>query len=229
MLFVARTIRFAPSILAADFLRLGEQMHDAEAAGADFIHIDVMDGRFVPNLTMGPLVVEAARRAVNVPLDVHLMIVEPDTLIPAFAEAGAHSITVHWEVCPNLHRTLATIRSLGCQAGVALNPHTPASLLQDIVPFMDNILVMTVDPGFGGQSLIRETLNKVKQVRSLIEAAARGNGIRLTVDGGVNEETLADVIAAGADTLVIGSGIFNDRANVQTNLASYRRRVHDLQ
>jgi ribulose-phosphate 3-epimerase len=173
---VTSNIRIAASILAADFTRLGEQIQQAEAAGAGLIHIDVMDGQFVPNITMGPLVVEAARRVTNLPLDVHLMIIEPDHLLGAFAEAGADAITVHWEACPNLHRTLQAIKLLGCRAGVALNPHTPASFLSELMHMVNVINVMTVNPGFGGQVFLPETLPKIRQLRAMIAAAGRQIG-----------------------------------------------------
>jgi ribulose-phosphate 3-epimerase len=212
------TIKIAPSILAADFTRLGEQIRDAEAAGADLIHIDVMDGRFVPNITMGSFVVEAARRSTTLPLDVHLMIVEPDDYLRAFAEAGANIITVHWEVCPNLHRTLQVIRSLGCRAGVAINPHIPATFLTEIMHMLDNINVMTVNPGFGGQSFLPETLPKIRQLRSMIGS----RDITLEVDGGINTETVATVVEAGSDVLIAGSAVFNDKHSVRESMDALR-------
>lgn len=209
-------IRIAASILAADFTRLGEQIQQAEAAGAGLIHIDVMDGQFVPNITMGPLVVEAARRVTNLPLDVHLMIIEPDHLLGAFAEAGADAITVHWEACPNLHRTLQAIKLLGCRAGVALNPHTPASFLSELMHMVNVINVMTVNPGFGGQVFLPETLPKIRQLRAMIAAA--GRQIDLEVDGGINHETAGVVIEAGADVLIAGSAVFSPKHSVQTGI-----------
>lgn len=218
---MAHPIRLAPSILAADFTRLGEQVRAAESSGADLFHIDVMDGRFVPNISMGPLVVEAVRRVTNLPLDVHLMIVEPDHLLPAFAKAGASRINVHWETCPNLHRTLQSIRELGCSAGVAINPHTPASFLSEILHLIDALLVMTVNPGFGGQEFLPETLPKIQQLRSM--TAERG--IEIAVDGGINEQTAASVVDAGAEMLVVGSAVFSQKHSVQEGLEKLRHAV----
>ncbi len=212
------TIKIAPSILAADFTRLGEHVREAEQAGADVIHIDVMDGRFVPNITMGPLIVEAVRRVTSLPLDVHLMIVEPDHLLEAFVKAGASRISVHWEVCPNLHRTLQTIRALGCEAGIAINPHTPALLLQEIIPMLSGVTVMTVNPGFGGQSFLPETLPKISAVRALFGE----RNADVVVDGGINETTAARVVAAGANVLVVGSMLFNNSYSVHVGFEKLR-------
>ena len=216
-------IRIAPSILAADFTRLGDQLHACEAVGADWIHVDVMDGRFVPNISMGPMVTAAARRATKLPLDVHLMIVEPDHLLEAFAQAGARRISVHWEACIHLDRTVRAIKALGCHVGVAINPHTPAMLLSEIMPMLDAVLVMTVNPGFGGQSFIDSTLNKIRQVRAMINAT--GQRIDLVVDGGINLETAARVVDAGADVLVVGSALFSDQYSVATGMDRLRSAV----
>ncbi|MCA9910291.1 MAG: ribulose-phosphate 3-epimerase [Anaerolineae bacterium] len=202
-------MRIAPSILAADFSRLGQQIHDAQMAGAELIHIDVMDGRFVPNIAMGPLIVEAARRSTDLPLDVHLMMVEPENMIEAFAKAGASTLHVHWETGFHIHRTLSCIKELGCRAGIAINPHTPAIVLTEILPLLDVVLVMTVNPGFGGQTLIPETLSKVSQLRKLIDSQELA--IEVMVDGGVNESTIGQVVEAGADTLVVGSAFFSTK------------------
>ena len=210
------TIKIAPSILAADFTRLGEQIAEAEAAGAHLIHIDVMDGRFVPNITMGPLVVEAARRSTRLPLDVHLMIVEPERYIEAFAEAGANRITVHIEASPHLHRTLQSIHALNCAAGVALNPHTPANHLSEIMHMVDVILVMTVNPGFGGQAFLPETLPKIAQLRRMIVDS--GRQIDLGVDGGIDTQTVRQVVDAGANVLIAGSSIFSDHFSVRAGI-----------
>lgn len=220
-MILANTIHIAASILAADFARLGEQIRDAEAGGAGLIHIDVMDGRFVPTITMGPLIVEAARRSTKLPLDVHLMVVEPDHLLPAFAQAGANIITVHWEACPHLHRTLQTIKALGCRAGVALNPHIPANFLSEIIHLVDEVNVMTVNPGAGGQALLPETLPKIRQIRRMI--AESGRQVDLEVDGGVNPATTATVIEAGANILIAGSAIFNNNVTVKEGIDTLRR------
>lgn len=214
-------IRIAPSILAADFTRLGEQIAECEAVGADWIHVDVMDGRFVPNITMGPLVVEAAHRATRLPLDVHLMIVEPDHLLDSFAQAGARRISVHWEACPNLDRTLRQIKALGCAAGVAINPHTPALMLSEILPLLDVVLVMTVNPGFGGQTFIEGTLAKIRQIRAMVGALP----IDLEVDGGINVETAASVVEAGADVLVVGSALFSQHHSVAVGMERLKAAV----
>ena len=220
---MSRTIHIAPSILSADFTRLGEEIRQAEQAGGTLIHVDVMDGRFVPNITMGPLMVEAALRVTHLPLDVHLMIVEPDRHIEAFAKAGANRITVHAEDNPNLHRTLTFIQSLGCKAGVALNPHSSADTLTEIMPWLDIILVMTVNPGFGGQNFIPETMAKITRLRAMIDAAHRP--IDLAVDGGINAETAPIVIQAGANVLVTGSAIFNQQRSIAQNIARLQQAI----
>jgi ribulose-phosphate 3-epimerase len=206
---VAPSVRIAPSILSADFARLGEQVREVEAAGADWIHVDVMDGRFVPNITIGPPVVKALRRVTKLPLDVHLMIVEPEKYVDAFAEAGADTITVHVEACTHLHRTLAHIRSLGKRAGVTLNPSTHESTLAYVLDVTDQILVMSVNPGFGGQSFLREVLPKVRAIRAMIDA--RNLPIDLEIDGGITSETAPEAIAAGARVLVAGNAIFGQK------------------
>ncbi len=200
-------ILVAPSILSADFARLGEEIAAVEAAGADWLHIDVMDGRFVPNITIGPMVVKAIRPLTKLPLDVHLMIVEPERYVDAFAEAGADTITVHVEACIHLHRTLTHIRSLGKRAGVTLNPSTGEETLRYVLDVVDQILVMSVNPGFGGQKLIREVLPKVAAIRKMIDD--RGLPIDLEIDGGITAETAKDAIAAGARVLVAGNAVFN--------------------
>lgn len=213
-------IKLAPSILSADFTRLGADLAECQTAGGDWIHIDVMDGRFVPNITMGPLIVEAARRATPLPLDVHLMIVEPERYIEAFAKAGASHITVHVEVSPHLHRTLQAIRALGVKSGIAVNPHTPISSFSDVLYLADIVTVMTVNPGFGGQSLIRSTLTKFTQLRDL--AKASGQPLELVADGGVNAKTAADVAAAGASVLVAGNAIFAHPSGIAAGTAELR-------
>lgn len=216
-------IRIAPSILSADFARLGDQIREAEAAGADLIHIDVMDGRFVPNITMGPIVVEAARRSTSLPLDVHLMIVEPECHLEAIAKAGATRIDVHWEVSPNLHRTLQAIHDLGCEAGLALNPHTPAIFISEVIHMLDAVLVMTVNPGFGGQAFLPETLPKIQQLRAMIEQS--GRTIDVGVDGGINHDTAKTAVAAGANVLIAGSVIFTEKHSVETGVKALREQV----
>lgn len=211
-------IQIAPSILAADFTRLGEQIREAEKAGVELIHVDVMDGRFVPNITMGPFIVEAVRRSTQLPLDVHLMMVEPDHLLGAFAKAGATTISVHWEACPNLHRTLQAIKALGCRAGIALNPHTPALLLQEIIHMVDTVLIMTVNPGFGGQSFLPETLPKIRQVRQM----AGDRKVEIGVDGGINIETALKCAETGATILIAGTSVFNSQFSVEQGISALR-------
>jgi ribulose-phosphate 3-epimerase len=200
------SILVAPSILSADFARLGEEIAAVEAAGADWLHVDVMDGCFVPNLTIGPPVVKAIRRVTKLPLDVHLMIVQPERYVDAFAEAGADTITIHVEACTHLHRTLTHVRSLGKRAGVTLNPTTSEETLRYALDVCDQVLVMSVNPGFGGQSLIREVLPKVAAIRRMIDE--RGLPITLEIDGGITEITARDAIAAGARVLVAGNAVF---------------------
>ena len=197
-------IRIAPSILSADFGHLERDIQAVEAGGADWIHVDVMDGHFVPNLTIGPLVVEAARRATELPLDVHLMIEAPENLLEAFVGAGADRITVHQETCPHLHRVVERIRELGAAPGVAINPATPLASVEEILPSLDLLLLMTVNPGFGGQAFIPEVLGKVERARGM----AGPRDLRIQVDGGVDVRTARPVVDAGADVLVAGSAVF---------------------
>lgn len=199
-------IKLAPSILAADFARLGEQVGEAAAAGADRLHIDVMDGHFVPNISIGVPIVKSLRRVTKLPLETHLMISNPDQFLDAFADAGSDSLLVHWEGAINLHRTLQRIRSLGKRVGIVINPATSASVLNDVLPEVDLVLVMTVNPGFGGQEFIRSTLSKIETVRRLIDQT--GKPIELEVDGGIDAGTAPLAVAAGANVLVAGSAIF---------------------
>ena len=201
-------IKIAPSILAADFSKLAEEVKEVELAGAELIHIDVMDGHFVPNITMGPIVVEALRPITNLPLDVHLMIENPDQYIEAFAKAGADYITVHVEACKHLHRTLQLIRSTGVKSGVVLNPHTPIETILHVLDEVDLVLFMTVNPGFGGQKFIHSVLPKVRQLADLI--TERNLSIEIEIDGGVNEETIIPCVEAGATILVAGSAIYSE-------------------
>jgi ribulose-phosphate 3-epimerase len=212
-------LKLAPSILSADFARLGEQVRRAEDGGADYIHVDVMDGRFVPNLTVGPLVVEAVRRSTSLPVDVHLMIEEPERYARDFIDAGASILTVHQEACRHLQATLALIRSLGARAGVSLCPATPVSVLEEATGDVDLILIMTVNPGFGGQGLIPSTISKVGRMRKLMREA--NCTAELEVDGGVNVETAPRLVAAGAEVLVAGSAVFANDA-VEANLRRIR-------
>jgi ribulose-phosphate 3-epimerase len=217
-------VQIASSILSADFARLGEQVRAAVAGGADRIHVDVMDGHFVPNLTIGPLVVRALRPITDLPLDVHLMIEQPERLIPEFAKAGADSLTVHVETCPHLHRTIQQIQELGVKAGVTLNPATPLISLQEILPDVDLVLIMSVNPGFGGQSYIPGSTDKIARLRQMLDE--RGlTQVELEVDGGIKEHNAAEVVAAGATILVIGSAIFNHKASAAANIAALRERV----
>ena len=196
----------APSILAADFARLGEEVRAVSAASADWIHVDVMDGRFVPNLTLGPVVVRAVRKVTTKPLDVHLMVIEPEGLLEDFADAGADGLTVHVEACPHLERTLSHIRGLGKRAGVVLNPHTSEDCLRYLLHTVDLVLVMSVNPGFGGQAFLPSVLPKIRAIRKMIDES--GRAIELEVDGGITRENAGAVVAAGATVLVAGSAVF---------------------
>lgn len=200
-------IKIAPSILSANFAKLGQEIKDVENGGADYIHIDVMDGHFVPNITIGPLIVEAVRPITKLPLDVHLMIEEPDNYIDDFVSAGADIITVHVEACRHLHRTIQLIKSKGIKAGVVLNPHTPIESIQHVLEDLDMVLLMTVNPGFGGQAFIPQVLSKIKQLAMLIKE--KQLPIEIEVDGGVNEVTAKLCVEAGATVLVAGSAIYN--------------------
>lgn len=214
-------IKIVPSILSADFARLGEQVRAAEAAGADGIQIDVMDGHFVPNITVGPLVVEAVRRVTRLPLEAHLMIENPDRYVNDFATAGADLIIVHQEVTPHLQRIVQQIKDLGKRAGVALNPATPSIVLEEILECLDLVLVMTVNPGFGGQEFIPGTLPKIQRVRQMM--AQRGLPCDLEVDGGIHAVTAPLVVAAGANVLVVGKAIFGDGEGVAAAMRRLRR------
>lgn len=216
-------IKIVPSILSADFARLGEQVREAEAAGADGIQIDVMDGHFVPNITVGPLVVEAVRRVTRLPLEAHLMIEAPERYVNDFATAGADLIIVHQEVSPHLQRIVQHIKELGKRAGVAINPATPSVVLEEILECVDLVLVMTVNPGFGGQEFIPSTLPKIRRVRQMIEQ--RGLSCDLEVDGGVYTETAPLVVAAGANVLVVGNAIFGAGEGVAAAMRRLRQSI----
>lgn len=214
------TIKIAPSILSADFARLGEEIRAAETAGVDYIHVDVMDGHFVPNITIGPLIVKALRPITDLPLDVHLMIEKPERYLESFAKAGADILTVHVETCPHLHRTIQQIKSLGVKAGVTLNPATPLSTLEEILPDVDLVLIMSVNPGFGGQSYIPGSTAKIARLRAMLDAI--GSEADLEVDGGVNPDTVEQVAKAGATVLVAGSAIFNQQDSIANNVSRLR-------
>jgi len=201
-------IKIAPSILSANFAKLGEEIRDVEQGGADYIHVDVMDGHFVPNITIGSLVVEAIRPVTKLPLDVHLMIEHPDRYIPAFAKAGADYLSVHVEACPHLHRTVHLIKECGVKAGVVLNPHTPVSTIEHILDDVDLVLLMTVNPGFGGQKFIPSVLPKITRVAQLVKE--RNLQVEIEVDGGVNAQTARLCVEAGANVLVAGSAVYGE-------------------
>lgn len=213
-------VRIAPSILSADFARLAEEVSCVEAAGADLIHIDVMDGHFVPNLTVGPPIVGALRKVTRLPLDVHLMITNPNDFIPEFAEAGADYLTVHVETCPHLHRTVQSIKERGVKAGVTLNPATSLTTVEDILPDADLLLIMSVNPGFGGQQFIPSSLGKIERARQLIERT-RSHAV-LEVDGGIKVDNAARIIQAGADILVAGSAVFTSQ-DYRATIAALRQ------
>ena len=216
----SRHIKIAPSILSADFAQLGQEVAAVQAAGGDYLHVDVMDGHFVPNITLGPPVVKAVRRVTSLPLDVHLMIDAPERYLADFCAAGADGLTVHVENCPHLHRTVHQIKELGCWAGVALNPATPVGALEEILPYIDLVLVMTVNPGFGGQSFIEGTLSKIRRVRAMLDEL--GSNAALEVDGGIGPATTPLVVRAGANVLVAGSAIFETSEGIADAVARIR-------
>jgi len=215
-----RRIKIAPSILSADFSKLGEQVAEAEKGGADAIHIDIMDGNFVPNITMGPMIVDAIRNWTSLPFDLHMMVEAPERYIDDFASAGADIITVHAEACRHLHRTVHQILEAGKKPSVALSPATPVAAIEEVIDDLDQALVMTVNPGFGGQAFIESMLSKVSRVRSLIDE--RGLSTDLQVDGGVSASTATSVVKAGANVLVAGSAVYNDRMSVAEGIAAIR-------
>ena len=216
-------IKISPSILSADFTRLAEQVREAEEAGVDYIHVDVMDGHFVPNITIGPMIVKALRSVTKLPLDVHLMIENPELYIEDFSKAGADIITVHQEATPHLHSTIQQIHDLGKRAGVSINPSTSVSTLDEIICEVDLVLVMSVNPGFGGQSYIHSCTSKIRKVRTMLENC--GSSADLEVDGGVNVDTVKEVIGAGANAFVAGSAIFNDKSSVAENVSALRENI----
>ena len=216
-------VKIAPSILSADFGRLGEQVAEAERGGADYVHVDIMDGHFVPNITMGPLVVSAIRRWTSLPLDVHMMIASPERYIDDFVDAGADIITVHVEACTHLHRVVHQIRERGAKAGAALNPATPPAAVEEVLADLDQVLVMTVNPGFGGQAFIHGVVDKIRRVRARLDA--RGLPADLEVDGGISAATAKTAVDAGARVLVAGSAVYNDRASVGEAIAQLRASI----
>jgi len=224
---MAAKIKLAPSILSADFGRLGEQVIEATQAGADYIHVDVMDGHFVPNITVGPLVVAAIRPHTHLPLDVHLMIEAPEKYIQQFAQAGANIITVHVEVCPHLHRVVESIKELGVKAGVALNPSTALTTVDEVLSTLDLVLLMSVNPGFGGQQFIESTVGKIARLRHRLDEL--GLAAELEVDGGINAEIAPRVAKAGARVLVAGAAVFNKKESVSQALERIRKNLRKLE
>jgi ribulose-phosphate 3-epimerase len=217
---MTRKIKLAPSILSADFANLGVQANEAVRAGADYLHVDVMDGHFVPNITIGPVVIEWLRATTSIPFDTHLMIEKPERYINDFVKAGASILTVHQETCPHLHRTIQQIKEAGAKAGVVLNPSTPIHTLEEILPYVDMVLLMSVNPGFGGQSFIETSLDKIRRMRMLIDRV--NSNIELEVDGGVNPHNVRQIVEAGANVIVAGSAIFNKKRSVADNIAMMR-------
>lgn len=216
-------IWIGPSVLSANFLDLGADLREIEAAGADYVHFDVMDGRFVPNISIGLPVLEATRSGTALPIDVHLMIVEPERWIRAFRNAGADRLTVHAEASPHLHRLVQEIDSEGAIPGVALNPATPLSAVEELLPYLGQVLVMTVNPGFGGQSFIPTMPGRIERLRAMIDRV--NPGCRLQVDGGINRDTIGSVVQAGADTIVAGTAVINQTGSIADNLAALRARI----
>jgi ribulose-phosphate 3-epimerase len=215
-----RDIWIGPSVLSADFLRLGEQLTELSEAGADYIHFDVMDGRFVPNISIGLPVLQATKAGTSLPVDCHLMIADPDRWVETFADSGADRITFHAEATPHMHRVVQSIEAKGKMPGVSINPATPISVLEDILPYLGQVLIMTVNPGFGGQSFIESSLDKIRRMREMIER--RNPTCRLQVDGGINPDTIRTVVEAGADTIVAGSAVFAGGKSPAENLAEMR-------
>ena len=219
----SRAVKIAPSILSADFARLGEQVKEATEGGADYIHVDIMDGQFVPNLTIGPDVVRAIRRWTDIPLDVHMMVAEPERFVVQFADAGADIITVHVEACTHLHRTVHKIAEAGASPSVAVNPATPVSAVEEVLGDVGQVLVMSVNPGFGGQAFIEGSVDKIKRMRSLLDS--RGISTDIEVDGGISADTADRVALAGANVLVAGSAVFNEKTTVSEAITRIREKA----
>ena len=220
-----RPVKIAPSILSADFARLGEQVRAASDGGADYIHIDVMDGHFVPNITIGPVIVKSIRAYTSLPFDVHLMIDAPERYVPQFVQAGADIVSVHVEACAHLHRVIEQIKSLGVKAGVSINPHTPLAMLEEILPYVVQVNVMTVNPGFGGQAFIESMLPKIARLREMI--TTRNLDVDIEVDGGVDVTTAPRCVAAGANVLIAGTSVFGPGATVAEHIAALRTSIEN--
>lgn len=219
------SVIIAPSILAADLNHLGEQVKSAAAGGADWIHVDVMDGRFVPNISFGPNAVKAVRRVTDLPIDVHLMIVEPEQHLQAFADAGTNHITVHYETCPHIHRTLQSIREMGMSPGIVINPGTPVNVLSELTHDFDSVLIMTVNPGFGGQSFITSMYDKIRRTKALLEGS--GSKAEIQVDGGISSQTIKACYEAGATNFIAGSAVFKHRDGVAAGITALRTAIGD--
>jgi ribulose-phosphate 3-epimerase len=217
---MTKPIKIAPSILASDFARLGEQVVAAQSGGADWIHVDVMDGHFVPNITMGPVIVKSIRSVTSLPIDVHLMIESPERYLEDFVTAGADSLTVHVETCPHIHRTIQHIHSLGVRAAVTLNPGTPVEMIREVIPYVDQVLMMSVNPGFGGQTFIERTPRKIEAVRRMLDA--ENPDADLSVDGGIDTHTIGRVVAAGANVIIAGSAIFRADSGIAAAISNLR-------
>ena len=220
---MSSVIKIAASILAADFTRLGEEVRQAEAGGTDLFHLDVMDGQFVPNISFGPMVIEAVRGVTKLPLDVHLMIEQPERYIPVFAQAGANMIDVHVETCLHLHRTIHQIKELGVRPGVAINPHTPFEMIREILPDVERVLVMTVDPGFGGQKFIQSVLPKIEQIAKAVKGL--NHPVEIGIDGGVDTSTISTIVASGGNVLIAGSSVFHAPGGSGAGIAALRAAV----